>query len=106
MAIRGGLSNKIVRLRVFDIPRHVSRELSHTAIRAFKTEALHFHLDLRRPELRRVTGLGSPGGGRRFRSWWSPISSVGLCRPSWTVRPSSGWAGDLMDSVERDLTGA
>ena len=61
MAIRGGLSNKIIRLRVFDIPRHVSRELSHTAIRAFKTEALHFHLDLRRPELRRVTGLGSPG---------------------------------------------
>lgn len=104
-AIRGGLSNKIIRLRVFDIPRHVSRELSHTAIRGFKTEALHFHLDLRRPEVRRTTGLGSPGRqtlpelvvsyleGRPLPAELDREAFVGLGR-------------DLMDTVERELTGA
>jgi DNA repair protein SbcD/Mre11 len=105
MAIRGGLSNKIIRLRVFDIPRHVSRELSHTAIRAFKTEALHFHLDLRRPELRRVTRLGSPGRQTLPQLVVSYLARRPL--PAELNREAFvRLGGDLMDSVERDLTGA
>ncbi len=57
----GGISDKIVRLRVYDIPRHVARELNHAAIRGYKADALHFHLDLRRPELQRTVGVGAPG---------------------------------------------
>jgi hypothetical protein len=63
-SIEGGLADQVVRLVVHDVPRHVSRELDYTAIRAFKAEALHFHLDTRRPEVRRETGMGAPGRRR------------------------------------------
>lgn len=63
-SIPGGLAGKIVRLQVWNVPRHVARELDHAAIRAYKTAALHFHLDLRRPESRRIVGVGAPGRRR------------------------------------------
>lgn len=59
--VPGGVTDKVIRLRVQNIPRHVARELDHQAIRALKSAALHFHLDLRRPEVQRVVGIGSPG---------------------------------------------
>jgi hypothetical protein len=55
-----GIDDKIVRLTVWDIPRHIARELDHKAIREYKRRALSFHLDLRRPELTRVTASGAP----------------------------------------------
>ena len=48
-AVTGGIADQIVRLRVYDISRHVARELNHAAIRAYKAEALHFRLDLLHP---------------------------------------------------------
>ncbi len=56
----GGIDDKIVRLTLWDIPRHVARELDHKAIREYKRRALSFQLDLRRPELSRVTASGAP----------------------------------------------
>jgi hypothetical protein len=104
-AIRGGLANKIIRLRVFNIPRHVSRELNHTAIRAFKTEALHFHLDLRRPEVHRMIGLGSPGRQTLPELVVSYLERRPL--PAELGREAFVQLGrDLMDTVERDLTGS
>jgi exonuclease SbcD len=58
---RGGIENKIVRLVVRDVPRHVARELDHKAIREYKRRALNFHLDIRRPEALRLHGTGAPG---------------------------------------------
>jgi DNA repair protein SbcD/Mre11 len=58
--VAGGLEGKVVRLVVADIPRHVVRELNHKRIREWKAEAVHFHLDLRPPEVRRVVGYGAP----------------------------------------------
>jgi exonuclease SbcD len=58
--IPGGLEGKIVRLVLTDIPRHVVRELNHRRIRELKAEALHFHLDARPPEVRRVVAGGAP----------------------------------------------
>ncbi len=55
-----GIDDKIVRLTVWDIPRHVARELDHKTIRDYKRRALSFQLDLRRPELSRVTASGAP----------------------------------------------
>jgi hypothetical protein len=105
-AIPGGLSNKIIRLLVFDIPRHVARELSHTAIRSFKTEALHFHLDLRRPEVRRMTGVGSPSGRQTLPELVASYLE-GRPLPAELDREAFVRLGrDLMDSVERDLAGA
>jgi len=56
-----GLDDKIVRLVVREVPRHVARELDHRTLREYKRRALHFHLDLRRPEPTRRTGQGAPG---------------------------------------------
>jgi DNA repair exonuclease SbcCD nuclease subunit len=60
-AVEGGVADQVVRLVVRDVPRHVMRELDHTTIRALKAEALHFHLDIRRPESSREIGIGAPG---------------------------------------------
>jgi len=49
-----------VRLVIQDVPRELFRELDHRQIRAYKAEALHFHLDARRPEVRRIVGYGAP----------------------------------------------
>jgi DNA repair exonuclease SbcCD nuclease subunit len=58
----GGIEEKIVRLVVRDVPRHILRELDHKALREYKRKALHFHLDTRRPEIvRPETGQGAPG---------------------------------------------
>lgn len=54
-SIESGYRDQIVRQVVFNVPRSVARQLDHAAIRAVKAEALHFHLDLRRP----VGGVGS-----------------------------------------------
>ena len=60
----GGIDDKIVRLVVFDVPRHIARELDHKTIRDYKRRALHFHLDLRRPDVFRIHSSGAPGGPR------------------------------------------
>jgi DNA repair protein SbcD/Mre11 len=104
-AIPGGISDKIVRLRIYDIPRHVARELNHAVIRGYKADALHFHLDLRRPEIRRVVGMGAPG---RRQTLPELVSSylAGRPLPAELDRDAFVRLGrDLMDSVEQDLAG-
>ncbi|HLB53728.1 MAG TPA: exonuclease SbcCD subunit D [Gemmatimonadales bacterium] len=60
-AVPGGLGGSIVRVVIENIPRPVMRELDHAAIRDAKAEALHLHLDFRRPESIRTVGVGAPG---------------------------------------------
>lgn len=57
----GGIENKIVRLVVRDVPRHVLRDIDHRKIREFKRLALHFLLDVRRPQPVRIDMSGAPG---------------------------------------------
>jgi exonuclease SbcD len=104
--VPGGIADKIVRLRVYDVPRHIARELDHAAIRGFKADALHFHLDVRRPEIERTVGVGAPG--RR-----QPLPE--LVRDYLSRRPLPAeldrdafvrLGGELLDGVERDLAGA
>ncbi len=104
-AIAGGLAERIVRLRVYDIPRHISRELDHAAIRGFKNEALHLHLDLRRPEVQRVVGVGSPG---RRQTLPELVTSYLARRPLPAELDREAFVRlgqELMDSVERDVVG-
>jgi hypothetical protein len=49
---------------VRDLPRHITRELDHRALREYKRRALHFNLDARRPEVLRLHGQAAPGGKR------------------------------------------
>jgi hypothetical protein len=104
-AVPGGIANQIVRLRVYDVPRHVGRELNHAAIRGFKAEALHFHLDLRRPEVHRTVGIGAPG---RRQTLPDLVRSYleGRPLPAELDREAFVRLGqELMDSIERELAG-
>ena len=58
--VKGGIDDKVIRLVVRDIPRQVSRELDHKALRDYQRRALSFHLDPRKPELARKAGAGAP----------------------------------------------
>ena len=57
----GGIDDKVVRLVVRDMPRHITRQLDHKQLRELRRRALHFHLDTRRPEIIRSVGHGAPG---------------------------------------------
>ena len=56
-----GVDGKVVRLVLKDVPRHVARELDHKALRELQKRALHFQLDVRKPESVRVERSGAPG---------------------------------------------
>lgn len=58
----GGIDDNIVRIRINAIPRHVVRELDHSAIREYRRRAVSFHLDVRAPDpLKRRVGGAAPG---------------------------------------------
>src|SRR5919204_594411 len=57
---KGGIDDKVVRLVIRDIPRQVSRELDHSALREYKKRALSFVLDTRKPETSRRSAAGGP----------------------------------------------
>src|SRR6185369_18040041 len=58
---KGGIDDKIVRLTLRDVPRHVARELDHKALRDFKRRAVHFQMDVRREDYTARAGQGAPG---------------------------------------------
>ncbi len=82
-SIEGGIEGKLIRLVIYDMPRDLFRELDHKRLRDYRSTALHFHLDARRPEALR-SGL-LPGDGRRrtleqevdwfITEHWRPSSS-------------------------------
>ena len=59
-AAKPAIDGNVVRLLVWDVGRATAHDLDHPAIRAFKARALHFQLDLRRPEERYHVGVGAP----------------------------------------------
>ena len=59
--VPGGYEDAIVRIRVRDIPRHVSRELDHAALRQYKAAALHLQVAFYPPESSGSVASGAPG---------------------------------------------
>jgi len=59
--VEDGIDDKIVRVTIRDVPRHIARELDHKTIRDYKRRALNFQLDLLRPEATRTQASGAPG---------------------------------------------
>jgi hypothetical protein len=51
-----GIEQKIVRLVVGDVARHVNNDLDHQALRDYKRRAFHFQLELLRPDARLRSG--------------------------------------------------
>jgi hypothetical protein len=79
-ACDGGIDEKIIRLVVRDVPRHVLRDLDHKSNQEFQRRALHFLLDASasassvwRPAARR-------GGARRLPRWCAHRSSSASLR--------------------------
>lgn len=64
-SIAGGLEGAVIRQVVRDVPRHVARQLDHAQLREWKAAALHFQLDLRRPEAAARPALSGAPGRRR-----------------------------------------
>jgi exonuclease SbcD len=62
-ASQPAIDDHIVRLLAWDVSRATARDLDHAAIRGYKARALHFQLDLRRPEGR----VEAPAGGAPSR---------------------------------------
>lgn len=60
-ACPGGIENRIVRLVVRDVARHINNDLDHQALRDYKRRAFHFQLELLRPDVRPLRGDGAPG---------------------------------------------
>jgi len=58
----GGIHDAVVRQVVREIPRHIARELDHKALREYKRDGLHFHVDARHPE---TAGKRGTAKGRR-----------------------------------------
>ncbi len=77
----GGIDDRIVRLVVTDVPRHLLRDLDHRPIREFKRRALHFLLDARRPAPIRIEASGAPG--RRT----SLTDTVRAMLDNWQITP-------------------
>ena len=103
-AVPGGIADQILRLRVYDVPRHVARSLDHAAIRKWKAEALHLNLDVRRPEPARAVGVGAPG---RRQTLPELVRDYLERRPLPAEIDRASFVragGDLIDAVERDAT--
>jgi DNA repair protein SbcD/Mre11 len=100
-AIEGGLEGAIVRLVIEDIPRDLFRELDHRQIREFRSRALHFHLDPRRPPARRLVGYG---GGAQRRTLEEEVE--GFLRRHWRPRQPGVTAERLVELAARYLAEA
>ncbi|MBI4513718.1 MAG: metallophosphoesterase [Gemmatimonadetes bacterium] len=91
-AVDGEIEGKIVRVRVLNCPRSVYRALDHRKIRELRARALHFHLDVRPPEIIRTEAAGAPGRAatlaeelqRFLRSRWE-LTSPDLDRDALTA---------------------
>jgi DNA repair exonuclease SbcCD nuclease subunit len=59
-SLPGGVDDRIVRLVVRDIPRHIARELDHRMLRELRRRALHFHLLTYKPDVQRRDAGGAP----------------------------------------------
>lgn len=58
-AAKPAIDDQIVRLVVWDVSRATARELNHAAVRQYKARALHFQLELRKPEEQRDAGAAA-----------------------------------------------
>ncbi len=101
-AVAGGIADQMVRLVIWNVPRHVGRELDHAAIRELKAQALHFHLDLRRPETHRIIGMGSPGRRQTLPEIVSGYLSRRLLPAEIDREAFVRLGAELLDGVERD----
>lgn len=100
--VPGGYADQIIRQVVRNTPRHIGREINHTAVRTFKSQALHYQLDLRRPDLQRRSASGAPGRRRTLTETVEEFLA-GRALPAGVDRDALVRHGrELMEAVERE----
>lgn len=60
-SLPGGYEDQVIRQLVHGVTREVGRALDHVALRSIKAKALHYQLDLRRPEAEPRAGVDAAG---------------------------------------------
>jgi exonuclease SbcD len=104
--VPGGLVGAVIRQVVRNVPRPVARELDHAQIRTWKAEALHFQLDLRRPEMStRQSASGAPGRPERLPETLAAYLRerslpAGIDHDRFVAR-----GVEMLETVERDALG-
>ncbi len=101
--ISHGMEAQIVRQVVWDVPRSIARNLDHAKIRDFKSIALHYNLDLRRPETTRSVGIGTPGSRKTLDEVVADYLSRRPDASKAHLKRLVALGAKYMKSVEQDL---
>jgi DNA repair protein SbcD/Mre11 len=105
--VAGGIAGAVVRQVVRNVARPVAREIDHARVRAWKADALHFQLDLRRPEgSTRQSASGAPGKPETLPETLTSYLRErtlppGIDRPRFVQR-----GVEMLETVERETSGA
>ncbi|GIW51769.1 MAG: hypothetical protein KatS3mg081_1124 [Gemmatimonadales bacterium] len=100
--VPGGIAGQVVRQVVYNVPRLVARELDHAMIREYKSAALHYHLDVRRPPPRREVGVGAPGRSARLEEIVADFLRKRVLPPGMDRRRFLELAAEYLAEVERE----
>lgn len=101
--VADGIDGQIVRQVVHDVPRPVARDIDHAAVREFKSRALHYQLDLRRPPPQRAVGVGAPGVRRTLTDVMTDYLERRPLDAALDRKRLVGLARHYMAQVEQDL---
>ena len=105
MHVAGGIAGAVVRQVVRNVARPVARELDHARIRAWKADALHFQLDLRRPDdTARQSASGAPGKPETLPETLASYLRGRTLPPGIDHGRFVARGVDMLEAVERDAT--
>ena len=105
--VAAGIAGAVVRQVVRNVARPVARELDHARIRAWKAEALHFQLDLRRPDTAsRQSASGAPGRPETLPETLASYLRERQLPPGIEPGRFVQRGVELLEAVEREALGA
>lgn len=103
--VAGAFADSVTRLVVDNVPRSLAHGLDHAALRELRSQALHFHLDLRRPAPPSRTAVSGAPGARRTMP--DVVTSWLAGRPLDADLPRERFVAlgrSYIDGVEQSLT--
>ncbi|MCH6547370.1 MAG: DNA repair exonuclease [Gemmatimonadetes bacterium] len=102
--IPNGLDDQVVRQLVTNVTRPVARELDHAAVREYKTRALHYHLDVRRPIIQKNVGVGAPGRRQTLEEILTDYLNRREVAPGVDRKSLVALGRRYLEQVEREIT--
>ncbi len=102
-AMECDIDGQVVRQVLFDVPRNVVRDLDHEILREYKTRALHYRFDARRPEVKAISGVVTPGRRQTMQELVAEYLTERVLTPGVSRDEILVLADDYLGKVERDL---